>query len=81
MLSYGTSCLSMAPIYRYVLIAETDHLFLREPKNRATQSTPVCFPFGYMNAKAPELRPTVKRYVNDPDAVDPCGENLPCAVL
>ena len=42
---------------QYVLIAETDHVFLREPKNRATPSKPACFPFGYMNAKAAEVCP------------------------
>ena len=36
----------------YVLIAETDHIFMKTPKNRATPTKPVCFPFGYMNAKA-----------------------------
>ena len=46
---------------------------MREPPNRATETTPACFPFGYMNAKAAELRPTVARFVNDPDTVDPCG--------
>ncbi len=57
----------------YVLIAETDHLFMREPKNRATPNKPVCFPFGYMNAKAAELRPVVAKWVDNPDVVDPCG--------
>ena len=37
---------------QYVLIAETDHVFLSEPKNRATPQKPACFPFGYMDAKA-----------------------------
>ena len=41
----------------YVLIAETDHVFLSAPPNRATPQSPACFPFGYMNAKAAELRP------------------------
>lgn len=57
----------------YVLIAETDHVFLSEPPNRATPDAPACFPFGYMNAKAAELRPTVARFAKDADAVDPCG--------
>ena len=87
----------------YVLIAETDHLFLKEPRNLATPTKPVCFPFGYvdchgrprmicpvqksvrsqrraahlflryMNAKAPELRPLVAKWAEDPDEVDPCG--------
>jgi len=57
----------------YVLIAETDHVFLREPRNRATPTQPACFPFGYMDAKAAALRPIVQRYVDDPDVVDPCG--------
>lgn len=51
----------------YVLIAETDHVFMSEPKNLATPSKPVCFPFGYMNAKAATLRPVVQRFVDDPD--------------
>ena len=58
---------------QYVLIAETDHVFIREPKNMATPRKPACFPFGYMNAKAKELRPIVQRFVDDPDVVDPCG--------
>ena len=37
-----------------MLIAETDHVFMKEPRNLATRSKPVCFPFGYMNAKAAE---------------------------
>ena len=57
----------------YVLIAETDHIFMTEPPNRATPTVPACFPFGYMNAKAPELKPVVARFVDDPEAVDPCG--------
>lgn len=57
----------------YVLIAETDHVFLSEPPNRATPTSPACFPFGYMNAKAAELRPTVSRFARDADTVDPCG--------
>ena len=44
----------------YVLIAETDHVMLREAENRATPSKPVCFPFGYMNAKAAPLRGVVQ---------------------
>ena len=32
-----------------------------------------CFPFGYMNAKAAELRPIVSRFVDDAESVDPCG--------
>ena len=35
----------------YVLIAETDHIFMTEPPNKATPTMPACFPFGYMNAK------------------------------
>jgi hypothetical protein len=31
--------------YRYVMIAETDHLLLRSIPNRATPTTPVCYPF------------------------------------
>ena len=58
---------------QYVLIAETDHVFIREPKNMATPKKPACFPFGYMNAKAKELRPIVQRFVDDPSVVDPCG--------
>ena len=46
---------------------------MTEPPNRATPSVPACFPFGYMNAKAPELKPVVSRFVDDPEAVDPCG--------
>ena len=49
---------------------------MQEPPNRATPTTPTCFPFGYMNAKAPELRPVVARFVkpgDSPDTVDPCG--------
>ena len=57
----------------YVLIAETDHIFMTEPPNKATPTMPACFPFGYMNSKAPELRPIVARFVDDPDHVDPCG--------
>ena len=57
----------------YVLIAETDHVFLREPRNRATPTRPACFPFGYMDTKVAALRPIVQRYVDDPDVVDPCG--------
>jgi len=57
----------------YVLIAETDHLFMSAPPNRASKSTPACFPFGYMNANAAELRPIVARFVDDPETVDPCG--------
>ena len=57
----------------YVLIAETDHILLRDIPNRATPSRPVCYPFHYMNAKAKELRPVVQRFVDDPDVVDPCG--------
>jgi hypothetical protein len=57
----------------YVLIAETDHVFLSEPPNRATPSMPACFPFGYMNAKAADLRPTVARFAKDAATVDPCG--------
>ena len=56
-----------------MLIAETDHIFMTEPPNRATPTVPACFPFGYMNAKAPELKPVVARFVDDPEAVDPCG--------
>lgn len=33
----------------------------------------VCFPFGYMNAKAKELRPVASRWAKDIDTVDPCG--------
>ena len=58
---------------QYVLIAETDHVFLKEPRNRATPTKPACFPFGYMDAKAAALRPIVQRFVDDPDVVDPCG--------
>lgn len=58
---------------QYVLIVETDHLFMKEPKNRATPSKPVCFPFGYMDAKAKELHPIVAKWVDNPDVVDPCG--------
>ena len=47
--------------------AHTDHVFMSEPKNLATPSKPVCFPFGYMNAKAATLRPVVQRFVDDPD--------------
>jgi hypothetical protein len=57
----------------YVLIAETDHIFLRDIPNRATPESPACFPFGYMDAKAAELRPVVSRFARDPDSVDPCG--------
>ena len=28
------------------MIAETDHLFLKEPRNLATPTKPVCFPCG-----------------------------------
>ena len=56
-----------------MLIAETDHLFLKEPKNRATPTKPMCYGFGYMLAKAPELRPVVAKWTEDPDLVDPCG--------
>eukprot|EP00322_Chrysochromulina_rotalis_P008073 CAMPEP_0115889472 /NCGR_PEP_ID=MMETSP0287-20121206/32843_1 /TAXON_ID=412157 /ORGANISM="Chrysochromulina rotalis, Strain UIO044" /LENGTH=82 /DNA_ID=CAMNT_0003346193 /DNA_START=20 /DNA_END=265 /DNA_ORIENTATION=+ len=56
----------------YVLVAETDHVFLKEPQNRATPLKPVCFPFGYMNAKAPELRPIVAKWTDEPEIVDPC---------
>ena len=56
-----------------MLIAETDHVFMREPKNRATPSQPVCYPFGYMNARAPELRPVVAKWTEEPESVDPCG--------
>ena len=38
-----------------------------------TPTMPTCSPFGYMNAKAAELRPIVQRFVDDPDTVDPCG--------
>ncbi|KAL1504143.1 hypothetical protein AB1Y20_010552 [Prymnesium parvum] len=58
---------------QYLLIAETDHVFIKEPKNRATTTKPVCFPFGYMNAKASELRPVVSRWARDVEVVDPCG--------
>ena len=57
----------------YVLIAETDHVFMSEPPNRATPDKPACFPFGYMDAKAATLRPIVSRFVDDPNIVDPCG--------
>jgi len=57
----------------YVLIAETDHLLLKPIPNRATPEKPACFPFGYMDVKAAPLRPIVKRFTADADAVDPCG--------
>ena len=57
----------------YVLIAETDHIFMKEPKNQATPSRPVCYPFGYMDASAKELRPVVSQWADDPSVVDPCG--------
>ena len=57
----------------YVLIAETDHVMLRPIPNRATPEMPACFPFGYMNPTAPELRPIVERWAKDPSKVDPCG--------
>jgi len=57
----------------YLLITETDHVFLRPLPNRATPERPVCYPFGYMKAEAPELRPIVSRYGFDPSVVDPCG--------
>ena len=58
----------------YVLIAETDHVFMKEPKNRATPKMPACFPFGYMNAQAEPLRGVVQRFVSaNPKDVDPCG--------
>ena len=31
------------------MIAETDPLFLKEPRNLATPTKPVCFPFGYVD--------------------------------
>ena len=46
---------------------------MKEPPNRATPTMPACFPFGYMNAKAPELKPVVGRFADDPESVDPCG--------
>ena len=57
----------------YVLITETDHVFLKPIPNLATPSRPVCYPFGYMNAKAPMLRPIVEKFGFDPNVVDPCG--------
>ena len=58
----------------YLFIVETDHLLMRPPPNRATESTPVGFGFYYMTYKydPPKLRPVVAKY-HDPDAVDPVG--------
>jgi len=57
----------------YVLIAETDHVLLRDLPNKATPHLPECFPFAYMNPTSAELKPVVSRFVDDPQKVDPCG--------
>lgn len=58
----------------YVLIMETDHLFMRPPANKATPDSPSAFKFYYMNAKDPKLAPIIKNYWSGPlDDVDPVG--------
>lgn len=58
----------------YILLMETDHLFLKVLPNFATPSVPVGFGFYYMTYKydPAKLKPVISNYF-DPDQVDPVG--------
>ena len=59
------------------MITETDHMFMRPPKNVATEEKPVGFGFYYMISTDPKLLPVVKKFlkpeidVHPVDAVGP----------
>lgn len=57
----------------YVILAETDHLYMRPLPNRATPTVPVGYQFGYMNAAEPKLCAAAQPYWQDCAAVDPVG--------
>jgi len=57
----------------YVLIAETDHIYMRPLPNKATAQVPVGYQFGYMNAAEPKLCDAAKPYWADCSVVDPVG--------
>ena len=60
----------------YVLLCETDHMFMVPPPNAATPDRPVGFKFYYMTAMDPKLNPVVKKFLNpdiEPETVDQVG--------
>eukprot|EP00966_Prymnesium_polylepis_P258916 5980261-Prymnesium_polylepis.1 len=60
----------------WVLVTETDHMFMAPPPNDATERRPVGFKFYYMTAMDPKLNPVVKKFLApgiDPSTVDQAG--------
>jgi len=58
------------------MITETDHMFMRPPKNVATEEKPVGFGFYYMISTDPKLLPVVKKFLKpeiDVHTVDAVG--------
>ncbi|KAG8462690.1 hypothetical protein KFE25_004666 [Diacronema lutheri] len=61
-------------VEEYVLIMETDHLFMHPPLNKATPTSPSAFKFYYMNSKDPKFIPVIRKYwTGSLDDVDPVG--------
>ena len=65
---------------RYVLLLETDHVFMRPLPNLATPDMPAAWDFGYMHAHRNQNE-IIKRYWPEGDysQLDPVGPS-PCLI-